>query len=66
MSTNVERTALAISREEAAQQLGVSLITFERHVQPYLRTIRVGRRVLVPVTSLNTFLSDEGCNGHSS
>jgi excisionase family DNA binding protein len=50
---------LAISREEASEQLGVSLDTFERHVQPHLRTVRVGRRILVPVASLEAFLSVE-------
>lgn len=61
MSTTTERhDALAMSREEAAQQLGVSVDSFERHVQPHLRTVRVGRRVLVPLTSLRAFLGDEG------
>jgi excisionase family DNA binding protein len=59
MSTTAERTALAISREEAADQLSISLNSFERHVQPHLRTVRVGRRVLVPIASLEAFLSGE-------
>ena len=47
---------LAISREEAADRLGVSLDSFERHIQPHLRTVRVGRRILIPIASLEAFL----------
>ncbi len=57
MSATAERpTALAISREDAAEMIGVSLNSFERHVQPHVRTVRVGRRVLVPVSALEAFL----------
>jgi hypothetical protein len=57
MSATAERpAALAISREDAAEMIGVSLDSFERHVQPHVRTVRVGRRVLVPVASLEAFL----------
>ena len=57
MSATAERlAALVISREEAAQVLGVSLDSFERHVQPNLRTVKVGRRVLVPVAALERIL----------
>jgi excisionase family DNA binding protein len=62
MSATTERhVALALSRDEAAQQIGVSLDTFERHVQPHLRTVKVGRRVLVPCAELQNFL--RGCDG---
>jgi hypothetical protein len=64
MSAVTERPALAISREEAAEMLGISLDSFERHVQPDLRTVRVGRRVLVPVVSLEAFLSGDGGGLH--
>jgi hypothetical protein len=43
---------LALTRTEAAASLGVSLDSFERHVQPSLRMIRRGRLVLVPVAEL--------------
>jgi excisionase family DNA binding protein len=59
MSAITERSALAISREEAAQRLGVSLDSFERHVQPQLRMVRIGRRILVPIASLEALLSGE-------
>jgi hypothetical protein len=43
---------MALTREEAAASLSMSLDSFERHVQPTLRLIRVGRMRLVPVTEL--------------
>lgn len=58
MSVTAEpNSALAVSREDAADRLGVSLQTFKRHVQPQLRTIRAGRRVLVPLSSLQSFVA---------
>jgi excisionase family DNA binding protein len=57
MSATAERSAL--SREEAAERLGVSLCAFEKHVQPRIRTIRVGRRILIPVAALERFLAGE-------
>ena len=44
-SSNVPRVAL--SRQEAALSLGMSLDAFERHVQPDLRLIRRGKLRLV-------------------
>ena len=43
----------ALTKAEAAESLGVSIDHFERHVQPDLRLIRSGRKVLVPVTELD-------------
>jgi hypothetical protein len=45
--SNVPRVAL--SRQEAAMSLGMSLDSFERHVQPELRLIRRGKLRLVPL-----------------
>jgi excisionase family DNA binding protein len=60
MSVTAERVdALAISREEAAERLGVSLDSFERHVQPQIRTVRVGRRILIPVAAVEAFVEGE-------
>jgi hypothetical protein len=53
------RPPLAISKKEAAEQLGLSVDGFERHVQPHIHTVRVGRRILVPVDRLEAFLRDE-------
>ena len=65
--------ALALSKQEAAESLGVSLDTFERHVLPALRVVKVGppppegrrdkRRVIVPVSSLTEWL-DAGAHVH--
>lgn len=49
---------LALSREEAAAALGMSLDSFERHVQPTLRLCRLGRMRLVPVNELQRWLDD--------
>lgn len=43
---------VALTREEAAQSIGVSVSTFTRHVQPELRVIRRGSAVLIPVREL--------------
>lgn len=43
---------VALTREEAAAALGMSLDSFERHVQPELRLIRRGKLRLVPVREL--------------
>ncbi len=43
---------VALTRREAAAALGISVDSFERHVQPELRLIRRGRMRLVPVREL--------------
>ena len=43
---------IALTREEAAASLGMSLDSFERYVQPELRLLRPGRIRLVPVSEL--------------
>jgi len=37
---------VTLTREEAADSLGMSLDSFERYVQPDIRVIRLGRMVL--------------------
>ena len=49
---------LALSREEAAAALGMSLNSFERHVQPTIRLVRLGRMRLVPVSELERWLAE--------
>ena len=49
---------VALTREEAALSLGMSLDSFERHVQPSLRMVRLGRMRLVPLTELSRWLDD--------
>ena len=49
---------VALTRAEAAAALGMSLDTFERHVQPTLRLVRIGRKRLVPLDELRRWVSD--------
>jgi hypothetical protein len=55
-SRGVTPSRLALSRDEAAAAIGVSLDSFERYVQPELRLVYLGRRRLVPVKELERFL----------
>jgi hypothetical protein len=48
----------ALTREEAAAALGMSLNSFERYVQPEVRLIRRGRIRLVPVEELRRWAND--------
>jgi hypothetical protein len=43
---------ITLTREEAAASLGLSLSSFERHVQPDLKLIRLGSARLIPVAEL--------------
>ncbi len=56
MPRNVPRVAL--SRQEAAISLGMSLDSFKRHVQPELRLIRRGKLRLVPVAELERWANE--------
>lgn len=49
---------LALSREEAAASIGMSLDSFERHCQPTMRLVRLGRMRLVPVAELERWLDE--------
>ena len=49
---------LALTREEAAAAIGMGLDSFERHVQPTLRLVRLGRMRLVPVREPERWLDD--------
>ena len=49
---------LALTRAEAAASLGMSLRSFERHVQPHVRLIRRDKLRLVPVSELERWLSE--------
>ena len=49
---------LALTKGEAATAIGVSTDFFEQHVQPDLKVIRQGRKVLVPVAELEAWLAE--------
>lgn len=49
---------LALTREEAAAALGMSVDSFERHVQPTIRMVRLGRMRLVPIAEIDRWLDE--------
>lgn len=49
---------VALSRMEAAQSLGMSLDSFERHVQPELKLIRRGKLRLIPFVELERWANE--------
>jgi hypothetical protein len=49
---------LALTREEAAAALGMSVDSFERHVQPTIRLVRLGRMRLVPIREIELWLDE--------
>ncbi len=55
-ASNVPRVAL--SRQEAAASLEMSIDSFERHVQPELRLIRRRKLRLVPVAELERWANE--------
>ena len=49
---------LAVTRIEAARALGVSINSFERHVQPELKIVRRGKLRLIPVREIERWLEE--------
>ena len=49
---------LAMTRPEAVRALGVSINSFERHVQPELRIVRRGKLRLIPVREIERWLEE--------
>ena len=49
---------LALTRQEAAAALGMSINSFERHVQPELRLVRRGKLRLIPVREIERWLDE--------
>lgn len=47
---------LALTKAEAAVSIGCSVDFFEKHIQPELRVVRVGRLVQVPVRELESWI----------
>lgn len=58
MSDTAPIPRLALTREEAAASLAMSLDSFERHVQPTIRLLRLGKMRLVPVSELSRWVDD--------
>jgi excisionase family DNA binding protein len=56
MQTEVPR--LALTKQEAAEALGVSVDFFDEHIAHELRMVRRGRRRLVPVRELERWVEE--------
>jgi hypothetical protein len=65
MSERIRRTVprLSLNQQEAAEALGVSVTSFERHIKPHLGYVLVGARKLYPVRELEAFLNRESLHG---
>jgi hypothetical protein len=48
----------ALTKAEAAASLGMSVDSFERHVQPNLKVVRIGKLRLVPPAELERFVAE--------
>lgn len=48
----------ALTRKEAAAALGVSVDTFERRIQPFIRVIPCGQLILVPPAELERWVKE--------
>jgi excisionase family DNA binding protein len=48
---------LAVSPDEAAQLLGVSRDTFDRHVRDRVAYVLIGTRTVIPVVELERYLA---------
>lgn len=47
---------LAVSADRAAEMLGVSRDFFDEHIRPRIRVVRSGRRIIIPVRSIEEWL----------
>ena len=47
---------LALTKAEAADALGMSINSFERHVQPELRLVRRGKLRVIPISEIERWL----------
>jgi excisionase family DNA binding protein len=47
---------LALTKNEAAESLGMSVDSLERYVMPHVRVVRRGRLVLISVNELQAWL----------
>ena len=49
---------LALTRQEAAEALGMGVTSFEQYVQPHIRAVRQGKLRLFPVRELERWLEE--------
>ena len=48
----------SLTRKEAAAALGVSVDTFERRIQPFVRVVVCGQLILIPPAELERWIKD--------
>ena len=58
MSTKGSTSRVLLTRKEAAASMGMSLSTFERHVQPDVRLVATGQLRLVPPSELERWVQE--------
>lgn len=49
---------LGLTREEAAEALGMSINSFDRHVKDELRCLRLGKLRIYPVREIERYLEE--------
>lgn len=54
----ISMSPVAVTREAAAAALGMGLTLFSERVQPDLRVIRVGAKVLIPTSELKRWAQE--------
>jgi excisionase family DNA binding protein len=52
----MSQSRLAVSPVEAAEMLGVSRDFFDEHIKPRIRVVRMGKRIIVPIRSLEDWI----------
>jgi hypothetical protein len=52
----IAMSPVAVTREKAAAALGMGLTMFSERVQPELRVIRIGAKVLIPTAELQRWV----------
>ena len=59
IAANIETVhRFSLTRKEAAAALGVSVDTFERRIQPFIRVVVCGQLILVPPAELERWIKD--------
>jgi hypothetical protein len=54
---------LALNVQESCAALGISADTFTANVLPAIHTVKLGRRILIPVNELQAWLDARAQNG---
>jgi predicted DNA-binding transcriptional regulator AlpA len=60
VTPEISPARIGLSLPEAAKSIGVSLSTFRRRVLPTLRTVKLGRAIVVRPDDLDEWLENSG------